>query len=123
MKRAIKEAGVSDASKWSDFAAALYYEPVMYDSLASYERLRSTLRDIEGKHETQGNRVFYLALPPSLYKSVAGMLGEAGLSSEGEPGNGWSRIVIEKPFGREDRDRKTIRQGSGNGRRSGSKPP
>ncbi|NIQ38463.1 MAG: glucose-6-phosphate dehydrogenase [Proteobacteria bacterium] len=101
MKRAIKEAGVSDASKWSDFATALYYEPVTYDSLASYERLRSTLRDIEGKHETEGNLVFYLALPPSLYKSVAGMLGAAGLASEGEEGNGWARIVIEKPFGRD----------------------
>ncbi|PQP33892.1 glucose-6-phosphate dehydrogenase, partial [Desulfobacteraceae bacterium SEEP-SAG9] len=59
------------------------------------------LRKLDQKHNTQGNKIFYLALPPSLYKPVAQMLGQAGLSEESENGNGWSRLVIEKPFGRD----------------------
>jgi len=45
------------------------------------------------------NRLFYLAIPPSLYESTARMLGQAGLSKENENGVNWSRLVVEKPFG------------------------
>ncbi len=101
MEGAVKEAGATDTSKWSEFARTLYYQRVTYDSPASYQDLAAVLRKIDEKHQTRKNRVFYLALPPSLYQTVAGMLGEAGLSIEGENGNGWSRLVIEKPFGRD----------------------
>ena len=42
-----------------------------------------------------------MAIPPSLYKSTAKILGKAGLSVEGEKENNWTRIVVEKPFGRD----------------------
>ena len=38
-------------------------------------------------------RLFHLAVPPSAFESVVGMLGASGLASEG------SRVIIEKPFG------------------------
>ncbi len=101
MERAVKEAGIPDTSKWSEFARALYYQPVTYDSLPAYEALAAALGKTDEKHKTKGNRVYYLALPPSLYQTVAEMLGKAGLSGEGQNGKGWSRIVIEKPFGRD----------------------
>ncbi len=99
MEQAVKEVGKLDTSRWPDFAGVMYYQPVEYDSLASYQKLAATLREIDKKHKTRANRVFYLALPPSLYDTVADMLGQADLSVEREDGNGWSRIVIEKPFG------------------------
>ena len=46
---------------------------------------------------TAGNRVFYLATPPRVFGPIAVNLGKAGISN-GE-GNGFARIVIEKPFG------------------------
>jgi glucose-6-phosphate 1-dehydrogenase len=98
---AIKEAGNMDRSKWPAFATSLYYQPLEYDSLPSYVKLADLLRDLDTKHSTGGNRIFYLAIPPSLYKTAAQMLGRAGLSVEGAEGNGWSRIVVEKPFGRD----------------------
>ncbi len=101
MEQAIKEAGNLDSSKWRDFAAALYYHPLEYDSLSSYKELDTALRKLDEEHQTRGNRLFYLAIPPSLYKTVGEMLGQGGLSVEGRDGNGWSRIVIEKPFGRD----------------------
>jgi glucose-6-phosphate 1-dehydrogenase len=63
--------------------------------------LAGYLRKLDKKHGTGGNRIFYLAIPPSLYKSTAQMLGMAGLSIEGEKENGCARIVVEKPFGRD----------------------
>jgi glucose-6-phosphate 1-dehydrogenase len=39
--------------------------------------------------------LFYLATPPSLYRTVIDHLGRSGLSR----GEGWRRVIIEKPFG------------------------
>ena len=91
----------ADLARWEEFAANLYYQPVVYDSLDSYVELAGYLRELDEKFHTGGNRVFDLAVPPSLYPVIAEMLGKAGLAQEGENGKGWSRIVVEKPFGRD----------------------
>jgi glucose-6-phosphate 1-dehydrogenase len=91
----------SDLSRWDEFAVNLYYKPVVYDSLDSYVELAGFLRELDEKYLTGGNRVFDLAVPPSLYPVIAEMLGKAGLAQENENGKGWSRIVVEKPFGRD----------------------
>ncbi|HMK34631.1 MAG TPA: glucose-6-phosphate dehydrogenase [Desulfomonilaceae bacterium] len=88
-----------DLSKWDDFASHIYYHPIDLGSVESFNELSRTLVKIEGKHDSESNRIFYLAIPPSAYGSVAGMLGKAGLSREHANGNRWSRIVVEKPFG------------------------
>ncbi|MCG6916022.1 MAG: glucose-6-phosphate dehydrogenase [Deltaproteobacteria bacterium] len=90
-----------DLALWNEFAGNLYYKPVIYDSPDSYRELARFLRELDEKYQAGGNRIFDLAVPPSLYPTIAEMLGEAGLSKEGENGNGWSRIVVEKPFGRD----------------------
>jgi glucose-6-phosphate 1-dehydrogenase len=99
MEDALSKAGKFDRSKWPDFAAALHYRIVDYENRESYKNLADSLRNLDKKFNTRGNRVFYIALPPKLYTSVAQLVGQAGLSAEGKNGNGWSRIVIEKPFG------------------------
>ena len=87
--------------QWSQFAKALHYRRIGYDALDSYHDLAAFLRQLDVDANTRGNRMFYLALPPSLYKPVAQMIGKAGLSRERENGNGWARLVVEKPFGRD----------------------
>jgi len=101
MKNALKTATILDDQRWQDFSKSLYYQAIDYDELPSFKALAGSLRDLDKKHGTGGNRIFYLAIPPSLYKSTAQMLGKAGLSTEGEKENRWSRIVVEKPFGRD----------------------
>ncbi len=91
----------ADLARWEEFAANLYYQTVVYDSLDSYVELAGYLRELDEKYHTGGNRVFDLAVPPSLYPVISEMLGKAGLAQEDENGKGWSRIVVEKPFGRD----------------------
>jgi glucose-6-phosphate 1-dehydrogenase len=98
IKRALTESGKVDQKKWEAFAGSLFYRPVEYDDLPSYGRLAEYLRALDTKHGMRGNRIFYLAIPPTLYETTVQMLGRAGLSGERE---GWSRIVVEKPFGRD----------------------
>jgi glucose-6-phosphate 1-dehydrogenase len=101
LKSSYKATESADFSRWEEFAGNLYYQTVIYDSLGSYEELAKFLRELDEEYKAGGNRVFDLAVPPSLYPTIAEMLGAAGLSREGENGNGWSRIVVEKPFGRD----------------------
>jgi glucose-6-phosphate 1-dehydrogenase len=88
-----------DQSRRQHFIKSLYYLPITYDDPESYNRLAELLKEVDGRHHTGGNRIFYLALPPTLYKTVANMLGKAGLGREKTDGNGWARLVVEKPFG------------------------
>jgi len=100
IKNALKAALPKDfkTSGWLKFAKRLYYSPFNYTDQISYEKhLKEKIPSLEERHHTNRNRVFYLAIPPSILESVIMNLGEAGLSVEE---NGYSHIVIEKPFGR-----------------------
>jgi glucose-6-phosphate 1-dehydrogenase len=99
MKEACEVNGKADMSGWHEFAALLFYRKLTYDSENSFQELASYLSELDGQRGTKGNLVFDLALPPSLYPVVAGMLGRAGLAAQYVDNRGWSRIVVEKPFG------------------------
>ncbi|MBL6977607.1 MAG: glucose-6-phosphate dehydrogenase [Desulfobacteraceae bacterium] len=101
MKNALLSVNIHDNSKWQGFSQSLYYQAIDYEELSSFKALAGSLRKLDIEHGMKGNRVFYLAIPPSLYKTTAQMLGNAGLSTEDENKNGWVRIVVEKPFGRD----------------------
>ncbi|HEY7648584.1 MAG TPA: glucose-6-phosphate dehydrogenase [Methylomirabilota bacterium] len=99
MREAVNEFGrVKPPSDlvWERFARALQYLPGDPKDSGLYERLKSTLAQLEKARNGGENRLFYLATPPSLYDDIVEHLGTAGLSRSI---NGWARIVIEKPFG------------------------
>jgi len=101
LEGAVKEAfaGGFDRAVWDRFASFLYYAPFDYEDPAAYtSSLRDALPALEERHQTAGNRIFYLAVPPTVFETVIRNLGDAGLSSEDR---GSSHIVIEKPFGRD----------------------
>jgi glucose-6-phosphate 1-dehydrogenase len=63
---------------------------------ASFDALRDQLDKLEAARKTGGNRLFYLATPPSGFLPISRQLGRTGMLTE----NGaWRRLVIEKPFG------------------------
>jgi glucose-6-phosphate 1-dehydrogenase len=100
-KQAIARESKIDLSRWDKFAVKLFYQQVVYDSEPSYRELTAYLRDLDQEQKTGGNRIFYLAVPPTLYPVIAKQIGAVGLSREGKERNGWARIVVEKPFGRD----------------------
>ncbi len=80
---------------WQDFCAHLWYSPGDLSKKEDYTRLDSFLREKEGG---PAQRIYYLATPPNFFSVIAQTLGELNLTREQE---GWRRIVIEKPFGRD----------------------
>lgn len=87
-----------DDSAWESFASRLYYSPVDYSAADSYDSLKGRLERLEDEYKTEGNRIFYLAIPPTQFKSVISNLGKTGLSGEEK---GYTHVIIEKPFGRD----------------------
>ncbi|MFT7580380.1 MAG: glucose-6-phosphate 1-dehydrogenase [Myxococcota bacterium] len=73
----------------------LFYETIDGAVTEDYERLRARIEALESDGELPGNRAFYLALPPRIFKSTIDALGNVGLNKS----PGWTRVVVEKPFG------------------------
>lgn len=102
MKAAVDSYGPAEESKWKAFSNRLHYRMIDYQKIHSFEAFAASLEDLDKENGTKGNRIFYLAIPPTLYQSTAMMLGQAGLAAEGGgSAKGWARIVVEKPFGRD----------------------
>ena len=88
-----------DESSWNELVEKIYYFPIDYTVQETYaQSLKEKLLQLEKKHQTGGNRIFYLAIPPTLYENVISNLGMTGLSREER---GYTHVVIEKPFGRD----------------------
>jgi glucose-6-phosphate 1-dehydrogenase len=82
------------------FLENCHYVAGGYDDPEAFHALRHRLNELEP--EGRVNRLHYLSVPPFLYLDIAKSLSAAGLT-ENEDGSGWTRVVIEKPFGH-DRD-------------------
>lgn len=99
MRAAVAEfAETPDPTLWERFAKGLFYLATSFDDPAGYGRLAERLGGLDRERGTGGNRLFYLAIPPAVIRTVAEGLGAAELA---QPERGWSRIVVEKPFGRD----------------------
>ncbi len=96
-----KAIGDPPEGDWTRFSRRLYYASGQFAEGQDYSRLLSLLPEVEKRHGTLGNRVFYLSAPPSTYESILDTLGSTGLVHAGECQGARTRIVIEKPFGRD----------------------
>ena len=68
---------------------------------ACYAAVAEALRDVEQRYKTEGNRLFYLAVPPSVFQPIISHLGPSGLAPRtvDQRERPWIRIVVEKPYG------------------------
>jgi glucose-6-phosphate 1-dehydrogenase len=82
------------------FANGLHYIADDFGDPKAYEQLRSILDRLDQERGTAGNRLFYLATPPSFFPVIVKHLGGGGLAKPKVAGKTWTRIIIEKPFGR-----------------------
>lgn len=107
--KTISEVGPIDPKKWEAFASNLYYSPGDYANPESYMQLCKRLTDLEAAKNLGGNRLFYLSTPPEVYPDIVKQLGRACIARPASP-NSWTRIIIEKPFGRDLASAKTLNE-------------
>jgi glucose-6-phosphate 1-dehydrogenase len=83
---------------WARFKNRHAYLSGDYDDPATYARIADRLSRMESGDAGPLGCLFYVATPPELVPKIVNLLGRAGLNKR-EPG--WTRIVVEKPFGRD----------------------
>ena len=97
MQESLKDEIGEHRLAWEQFSQGLFYEPVDLQQNDHMVRLAQRLEALDRLRATRGNRTFYLSVSPEFYGSGCKALAAAGLLADADR----SRIVIEKPFGRD----------------------
>ncbi len=82
---------------WQQLSEGIRFVPGEFGDDEAFDRLADCVQKIDAERGTGGNYAFYLSIPPKAFPVVVQQLKRSGLSDSG--GNGWRRVVIEKPFG------------------------
>ena len=97
-----------DTKIWEWMSERIYYVRGDFQDADAYTRLEQQIKEADKKHNTLGNRLFYLAVAPRFFSPIAKMLGQCCLSKE-ESGR-WVRVIVEKPFGHDLASAKQLNQ-------------
>ncbi len=98
-----------EAVMLQEFLARTEYVRGNFDELASYQNLAERLAASDQKEfGVCSNKLFYLSVPPSLYEGIFRELAASGLTIPCGGDEGWTRVLVEKPFGRDSRTAKKL---------------
>jgi glucose-6-phosphate 1-dehydrogenase len=95
MENAVREFGRDDFEQevWDWLAQATRYVSVDFADRSRDQEVMEFMNEIDAERGTRGNRVYYLAVPPQAMPMVVGEVGER------RKADGWTRLIVEKPFG------------------------
>jgi len=84
---------------WGKFAPLLHFVSGSFTEAADYQKLKQRLAEIDSQFGTDGNHIFYFAIPPQFIDQCSAGLAQAGLIGPADGKGGFTRVVIEKPIG------------------------
>jgi glucose-6-phosphate 1-dehydrogenase len=89
-----------DAQHWADFARTLFCVSGSFNDARAYAQLKAKLDDVDQQFGVPGNRVYYLAVPPTAVPMCVEHLKSAGMihPPHEQP---FARVIVEKPIGRD----------------------
>lgn len=86
-------------AKSTKFASHALYQSGLFEDINAYKKLGEILLKRDEKFGTCANKLFYLAVAPKYYKTILENLSASGLTVPCVSEEGWTRILVEKPFG------------------------
>jgi glucose-6-phosphate 1-dehydrogenase len=89
----------NSASTIDDFLKRCYYCQGNYSEIQDYAKMGNLIQQLE-----EGNlssKMYYLAIPPFLFLTVSDALAHSNLIHAQEEKGIWTRVVVEKPFGKD----------------------
>jgi glucose-6-phosphate 1-dehydrogenase len=84
-------------SVWRQLVEGIRFVPGDFADDDAFDELARTIHELDDVRGTEGNHAFYMSIPPKFFPVVTKQLARSGLSNQ--DGDGWRRVVIEKPFG------------------------
>ncbi|MFC1503970.1 glucose-6-phosphate dehydrogenase [Spirochaetota bacterium] len=99
IQQAVKQHGdVKGNTDIQAFLKRMEYVPIDYSDVGSYRALGSKISSMEKRYPVMRNRIFQLATPPLLYKTLTENLSRSGIIGSEKKGRN-ARVIFEKPFG------------------------
>ncbi len=92
----------------TDFCSMFSYKFGDFGNLADYVNLGKALKTIDDSWGLCSNKLFHLAVPPEFLKAISENLSKSGLTAPCGGPDGWSRVLIEKPFGENSETAKAL---------------
>ncbi|OHA63379.1 MAG: glucose-6-phosphate dehydrogenase [Candidatus Wildermuthbacteria bacterium RIFCSPHIGHO2_01_FULL_48_25] len=84
-----------------EFSKFFVYQQGLFEEKQGYEKLSTFLGMKDGEWQVCSNKLFYIAASPQYYKILFEKLAESGLTKPCSPKEGWTRVIVEKPFGKD----------------------
>ncbi|MDO5744850.1 MAG: glucose-6-phosphate dehydrogenase [Micrococcaceae bacterium] len=84
---------------WEQLASGFRFISGGFEDDDAFIALRDSLEELARLRGTHKNHAFYLSIPPNSFETVCQQLSKHGLANDDSEDAGWSRVVIEKPFG------------------------
>jgi glucose-6-phosphate 1-dehydrogenase len=84
---------------YADFLLRINYVEGNFENLNDYGALKKVLDDFDKSIGQCSNKLFYLATPPAYYENIFNNLAKSGLADSCGGVGGWTRVLVEKPFG------------------------
>ncbi|MDA1337698.1 MAG: glucose-6-phosphate dehydrogenase [bacterium] len=102
MVREMTQAKVQATQEEIDsFSKFFVYEQGTFEKEEGYQKLAEFLGYKDKEWKVCSNKLFYLAVPPQHYKTIFENLASSGLTKPCSKEEGWTRVIVEKPFGKD----------------------
>jgi glucose-6-phosphate 1-dehydrogenase len=88
-------AGKTVTKEWPEFSQHIRYLHGDFKGKATYKQLGELCDSLEEEWGIKAHRIFYMAVPPSLFGEIPAFIHNSGLAANRK----CSRLVIEKPIG------------------------
>jgi glucose-6-phosphate 1-dehydrogenase len=97
-----------EESHWAHFARALFYVNGSFNDARAYAQLKARLEAIDQQFGVPGSRIYYLAVPPDVVAMCVDHLKAAGMVTSPNETRSFTRVIVEKPIGRDLQSAKKI---------------
>jgi glucose-6-phosphate 1-dehydrogenase len=108
VKDLMTEGKYPEPEKYESFLKEFHYVSGNFDTKESYKKLAEVLGRVDDHWKICSNKLFYLAVPPQYYRSIVDNLHDSGLTIPCSPEEGWTRVILEKPFGTDLKNAKEL---------------
>jgi len=93
--------GKAEASSLERFSKIFVYRKGFFEEEEGYKQLAGSLGMKDKEWQVCSNKLFYIAASPQFYETIFRKLESSGLTKPCSPEEGWTRVIVEKPFGKD----------------------
>jgi len=98
---ALEDKSLGTSAERESFTKLFIYKQGLFNEQNGYKQLADYLGLKDKEWQVCANKLFYLAVPPQYYKTIFESLATSGLTKPCSPEEGWTRVLVEKPFGKD----------------------